>query len=181
VRLILELHAPAELEPALAAEGFFGREGWVARVYLGYGSAAPAGSREPCPLPPAAVAIERTGPGVRPRDGSFGVGAWRRSWDDEGYCTAIEAVRAAIRLGDVYQANLVQHLSADFEGDPHGLAAALAPLRPLEPEPLVGNGWAIVSVSPELFLSRRGRRVWTCPIKGTSPAGVSVDSPKDDA
>ena len=35
--------------------------------------------------------------------------------------------------GDVYQVNLVQHLSAPFAGDPRGLAAALAPLRPLEP------------------------------------------------
>jgi para-aminobenzoate synthetase component 1 len=81
----------------------------------------------------------------------------------------------------VYQANLVQHLSAPFEGDPRGLAAALAPLRPLEPRPLAGEGWAIVSASPELFLARRGRRVRTAPIKGTRPAGVPVESEKDDA
>jgi para-aminobenzoate synthetase component 1 len=64
----------------------------------------------------------------------------------------------------------VQHLSAAFEGDPLALAAALAPLRPLAPEPLTGDGWTIVSASPELFLARRGRRVWTMPIKGTVPA-----------
>src|SRR6202007_283281 len=34
------------------------------------------------------------------------------------------------------------------------------------------GGWAIVSASPELFLRRRGRRVWTMPIKGTRPLGV---------
>jgi para-aminobenzoate synthetase component 1 len=90
-------------------------------------------------------------------------------------------VRAAIARGDVYQVNLVQHLAADFAGDPRCLAAALAPLQPLEPDALVGDGWAIVSASPELFLARRGRRVWTCPIKGTRPAGVRIDSRKDDA
>ena len=51
------------------------------------------------------------------------------------------------------------------------LAAALAPLEPLSREPFVGDGWAVVSASPELFLSRRGGSVWTMPIKGTRPAG----------
>ena len=31
-----------------------------------------------------------------------------------------------------------------------------------------------MSGSPELFLARRGRRVWTCPIKGTRPAGAGA-------
>ena len=58
---------------------------------------------------------------------------------------------------------------------------ALAPLRPLEPAPLAGDGWAIVSASPELLLSRRGSRIRTSPIKGTRPAGVPVESAKDAA
>jgi para-aminobenzoate synthetase component 1 len=90
-------------------------------------------------------------------------------------------VRAAIRRGDVYQVNLVQHLSAPFEGDPAGLAAALAPLRPLVPRPFCGDGWAVVSASPELFLSRRGRTLRTMPIKGTAPAGEDVEGEKDAA
>ena len=50
------------------------------------------------------------------------------------------------------------------------LAGALAPLRPLVPAPLQGDGWTIVSASPELLLSKRGRRIRTCPIKGTRPS-----------
>ena len=103
------------------------------------------------------------------------------SWSEAEYADAVDAVRAAIAEGDVYQVNLVQHLSADFDGDPRALAAALAPLRPLEPRPLAGDGWAIVSASPELLLSRRGRRIRTSPIKGTRPAGVPVESAKDAA
>src|SRR5262249_59652013 len=89
----------------------------------------------------------------------------------------------AIAAGDVYQVNLVQHLSAPFSGDPAGLAGVLASLRPLAPRPLVGDDWAIVSASPELFLRRRGRRVWTMPIKGTRPLGVEglTESEKDAA
>jgi para-aminobenzoate synthetase component I len=92
-------------------------------------------------------------------------------------------VRSAIRRGDVYQVNLVQHLSAPFAGSSAAVARALAPLAPLAPEPLVGDGWAVVSASPELFLARRGDRVWTRPIKGTRPLDRPdlLDSPKDGA
>ncbi|HET7571835.1 MAG TPA: anthranilate synthase component I family protein [Gaiellaceae bacterium] len=173
---MIELASPAEVEPALAAEGFFGRDGWVARVFLAHRTGAP----EPCPLPAAAVSIEREG-AAPARAGAFAVGEWRRTWSDADYGAAVEAVRAAIREGDVYQVNLVQHLAADFAGDPHAVAAALAGLRPLEPRALCGDGWAVVSASPELLLARRGRRVWTCPIKGTRPAGVPVESAKDAA
>jgi para-aminobenzoate synthetase component 1 len=113
--------------------------------------------------------------------GRFEAGHWKRSWDDDGYAEAIEAVRAAIARGDVYQANLVQHLSAPYTGEPEALAAALAPLRPLHPRPFRGDGWAIVSASPERFLARRGRRLVTMPIKGTRPAGEDVDDEKDAA
>jgi para-aminobenzoate synthetase component 1 len=179
--MILELASPAELEPALAEAGFWGRDdGAVARVYLGYRSAAPS-PPEPCALPAVAVEIGPPAPLAGSRRSPLRVGAWRQTWSTEEYAAAVEAVRAAIRKGDVYQVNLVQHLSAELEGDFGAVAAALTPLRPLEPEPLQGDGWAIVSASPELFLSRRGRRVRTCPIKGTRPAGVPVDAAKDGA
>ena len=45
----------------------------------------------------------------------------------------------------------------------------------------MGDGWAIVSASPERFLARRGRVLQTMPIKGTRPAGEDVDDPKDAA
>ena len=136
---------------------------------------------EPCPLPAAAV-----GSGAwtsRAAGRCVPVGEWEATWDEAAYGAAVERVRSAIAAGDVYQVNLVQHLSAPFRGDPAGLAAALAPLRPLEPRPLVGDGWAVVSASPELFLSRRGRRVWTKPIKGTRPLGATTwrESEKDAA
>jgi para-aminobenzoate synthetase component 1 len=46
---------------------------------------------------------------------------------------------------------------------------------------LEGDGWAVVSASPELLLQKRGRVVRTSPIKGTRPAGVHVDAAKDAA
>jgi para-aminobenzoate synthetase component 1 len=187
---VLELSSLAEVEDVLRAEGFFegGAAGLVADVYLGYGLSEalrrggdPA-PPEPCPLPLAAARIRRQDEPAR-AGGGFSVGEWERSWSEEGYSAAIESVRGAIAAGDVYQVNLVQHLSAPFTGDPAGLAARLARFRPLHPRPLEGDGWTVVSASPELFLARRGRRVWTMPIKGTRPRGEEglTESEKDAA
>jgi para-aminobenzoate synthetase component I len=166
------------LEPDLRRSGFFegGAEELVADVYLGYCLSEPLrrtllpAPPEPCRLPALVHRIRRVDEPSRPA-GTFSIGGWERTWDDDGYAAAIEAVRDAIARGDVYQVNLVQHLSAPFRGDPAGLARVLAPLSPPEPRPIEGDGWAIVSASPELLLRRRGRRVWTKPIKGTRPAG----------
>ena len=187
---MLELWSPAgafeRFEAYLRERGFFqpGGEELVADVYLGYGlseplrrSAAPS-PPEPCRLPLAAVSVRDGSPAFSP--GRPRIGRWERSWSDEEYAAAVEDVRAAIERGDVYQVNLVQHLSADFEGEPAALAAALAPFRPLAPY-LAGDGWTIVSASPELFLARRGRQVWTMPIKGTRPLGEHVEGAKDEA
>jgi para-aminobenzoate synthetase component 1 len=180
----------AQIEDYLRNEGFFSpdeRE-LVADLFLGYGlsqtirrTSAPA-PPEPCPLPLAACRIHSLQETPRPA-GDFRIGPWTRTWDDVDYGAAVEAVKDAIARGDVYQVNLVQHLSAPFEGDPSGLAANLAALRPLHPEPLVGERWTIVSASPELFLARRGHCVWTAPIKGTRPLGDDdlQDSEKDAA
>ena len=192
---MLELHSPdrafAAIEDYLRAAGFFGggAEGFVADLYLGYGlsSALRRGPHpnppEPCPLPLAACLVHADSE-PRLSQADFHVGEWTRTWTEDGYASSIAAVQAAIEKGDVYQVNLVQHLSAPFGGDPEGLAASLAPLRPLHPRPLSGESWTIASASPELFLARRGDRVWTKPIKGTRPLGAAEDlseSEKDAA
>jgi len=186
---VLELHEPAGALEALEdyLEGLWGRDGLVADLYLGYGLSASirrvaaAGPPEPCPLPLLACRIRPAGSRRRVSTVGYEVGEWERSWDDAGYAAAIEQVSVAIARGEVYQANLVQHLSASFDGDPWALALALRHLHPLAPQPFCGAGWAVVSASPELFLARRGDRLVTMPIKGTRPAGVDVVGEKDGA
>jgi para-aminobenzoate synthetase component I len=187
---VQEVDSLAGVEATLREHGFFGggAEGVVADVYLGYGLSDALRRRpepappEPCPLPAAAVRV-RPANAALPEGNRFSVGDWEQTWSATEHAAAVEAVREAIARGDVYQVNLVQHLSAPFSGDPAGVAARLAPLRPLQPRPLVGDRWAIVSASPEVFLSRRGPRVWTSPIKGTRPQGGSglTESDKDAA
>ena len=122
------------------------------------------------------------------REEPVAIGEWDATWTEAEYANAIELVRDAIARGDVYQVNLVQHLSAPCAGDPglvaRALAAALSTLRPRQTSPFLGDGWAVVSASPELFLARRDERIWTMPIKGTRPLGGAVDlagSKKDAA
>jgi para-aminobenzoate synthetase component 1 len=179
---VLEVWDAADPFDALAGwldeRGFFAEPDSDARadVFLAYRiserlrrgtSPAPA---EPCRLPLAACRIRPAGE-RRPTPGPYRIGGWEPTWAARDYAAAVDAVRDAIARGDVYQVNLVQHLSASFAGDPAGLAAALAPLRPLHSEPLAGDGWAVVSASPEVFLERRGRTLRTRPIKGTRPLG----------
>jgi para-aminobenzoate synthetase component 1 len=184
---VLELWEPAGAFEALerwARDEL--RTGEAADVYLGYGLSGtlrrepwPA-PPEPCPLPLLAARRRYQVP-TRYLVPELRVGDWVPTWSAPEHAAAVEEVRAAIARGDVYQVNLVQHLAAPFDGDPGGLAASLAPLRPLHPRPLAGDGWAIVSASPELFLARRGDRLWTKPIKGTRPLGEDVDDEKDAA
>ena len=204
---MLEVHEPdgafERIEAWLRSRGFFERGGeeLVADLYLGYGLSDTIrrtrglSPPEPCRLPLAACAVRTiVHPGVRDDNGDDGyeIGEWRRTWPEDDYALAVAAVRTAIARGDVYQVNLVQHLSAPFEGSPAALASRLAPLTQPNDDPLgdsawrlfQGDGWAIVSASPELFVTRRGRRVWTRPIKGTRPRGGRTEllaSAKDAA
>jgi para-aminobenzoate synthetase component 1 len=162
----------AELEAALAGEQPFD----VARVFISYGATAPS-APEPCALPQVTYTLAPP----RTQAGDFAIGEWRTTWEPGDYARAIQTVRDAIFEGDVYQVNLVQHLRAPFVGDSVGFARSLSHLRPLEPAVLEGDGWAIVSASPELLLQKRGGIVRTRPIKGTRPLGVRVESPKDAA
>jgi para-aminobenzoate synthetase/4-amino-4-deoxychorismate lyase len=83
-----------------------------------------------------------------------------------GHIEAVADCVHRIETGELYQANLCSRLEARFDGDPLALFARALPRA----EPRFGafvDG--VVSLSPERFLRRQGREVWTEPIKGTRP------------
>ncbi|MGH9165120.1 MAG: chorismate-binding protein, partial [Acidimicrobiales bacterium] len=89
------------------------------------------------------------------------------------FCSGVEAIRAAIAEGDVYQVNLTRRLSAPIgpEADVAALGAALATGHPAPYSAVVRipeAGVHVASASPECFLRRRGRTVESSPIKGTA-------------
>jgi para-aminobenzoate synthetase component I len=153
--------------------------GMVADLYLGYGLAAGLpGVREPqppepCPLPLAACRVRPAG-ATAAAPGRFRAGPFVPTWSAAEHAAAVERVREAIARGDVYQVNLVGHLRAPFEGSAEALGEALAPLDAAWAHAFHGDGWSVVSATPELFLQTRGDRARTMPIKGTRPAGAGA-------
>jgi len=89
------------------------------------------------------------------------------------YLTRVDQVLEHIRAGDCYQVNLTRTLAWDATPDPLALFGALtvrgpAPHATLVQLPLATGPVAVVSASPERFLSWMGAAVETRPIKGTA-------------
>ena len=110
---------------------------------------------------------------------------WVSSLDRTAYVRAVQDVRERIAAGTVYQVNVCRVLSHALpaEADLDGLDELL---RHGNPAPHAARivcadaGIDVVSASPELFLSRRDRRLVTRPIKGTAPSADQM-LPKDHA
>jgi para-aminobenzoate synthetase/4-amino-4-deoxychorismate lyase len=114
----------------------------------------------------AARVARGAGDGPRP----FATGRWRATPSPEGHARAVEACRERIAEGDLFQANLALRLRAPLEGAAVDLfTKGIEALAPDRGAWLAGPWGAIASLSPELFLTRRGDVVRTAPIKGTRP------------
>jgi para-aminobenzoate synthetase / 4-amino-4-deoxychorismate lyase len=73
-----------------------------------------------------------------------------------------------IAAGEIFQANVCLRFETRWEGDVGALfAQASAALRPAYGAAFPTPWGGVASLSPELFLRRRGRAVETAPIKGT--------------
>ena len=103
---------------------------------------------------------------------TFGLSApFQSNFNADEYRAAFEKIQAYIHAGDCYQVNLAQCFSAPFTGDPWH---AYRSLRSVAAAPFAAfisldNDNALMSLSPERFLSLHGHRVETSPIKGTRP------------
>ena len=104
--------------------------------------------------------------------------AWESTLPRSRYEQAVRRAIDYIRAGDVFQVNLSQRLGTGWSGDPFALYGRLRVTSPAPFMALVRLGGAdVISASPERFLSRRGDRIETRPIKGTRPRAVE---PADD-
>ncbi|MEP7180017.1 MAG: chorismate-binding protein, partial [Pseudonocardiales bacterium] len=83
---------------------------------------------------------------------------------------AVERAVELIRAGEIYQVNVCTRFLAAIAGSTAGLFAdAAAALQPAFGAYVEVADGGVASLSPELFLRRRGREVLTSPIKGTWP------------
>jgi para-aminobenzoate synthetase component 1 len=89
--------------------------------------------------------------------------------------------RERIAAGEVFQANICTRFESSFGGDPAQLFCSLADeFAPAKAAFVAGPWGAVASMSPELFLRREGRRVWTEPIKGTSRDRAELEGSEKD-
>ena len=100
------------------------------------------------------------------------------SWRGTDYEARVADCRAAIRAGDAYVLCLTDTAEA------HTTASPLELYDRLRQGAMRGGvisipGRALVSASPERFLTVRGRSVSTHPIKGTRPRGESIERDRE--
>lgn len=89
--------------------------------------------------------------------------------------THVNALKKHIQLGDIYEINYCMTFEAfDTEMDPVQLYQTLNSISSASYSALLKMGdQYIISSSPELFLSKRGNRLLTKPIKGTARRGAT--------
>ncbi len=97
----------------------------------------------------------------------------RSTFTGRGYLSAVQRVREYILAGDIFQANMSQRFEAPLEEAPLVFYLRLRRENPAAfGAYLACDDVTVLSVSPERFLSLRGRQVETRPIKGTRPRGL---------
>lgn len=104
---------------------------------------------------------------------SLRCGPLESDFTPDEYCHAVARVIEYLRAGDIFQANLSQEFSAPFQGRIEHLFERAMRMSPSPFGALIrGDGWDIVSTSPERFLlADADGTVETRPIKGTRPRG----------
>ena len=123
-----------------------------------------------------------------------GPDTWSTSLDQAAYLTAVDEIRATIREGGVYQANLCRVLEAPLDVAPDGSEPSAEALSAIvgagNPAPYSGgvhvpaaSGFRpvwVVTASPELFLRLDHGFLTSGPIKGTASSAAGLTA-KDEA
>lgn len=114
--------------------------------------------------------------------GAAGVGGLRPVIDPQTYHATVGRIKSLIFAGDCYQVNFTFPLDFEWFGSPLALYARLRERQPVRYGGFVGDArQGLVSLSPELFIERRGDRLLTRPMKGTAPRAMSPEQLRHSA
>lgn len=107
------------------------------------------------------------------------VRAFQADTSKEMFKRMVLCAKRYIEAGDIYQANLSQRFSFEFEGSPEHLYESL---RRINPSPfssfLKMGSLAVASASPERLVKLDGSDCETRPIAGTRPRGMTDEEDK---
>jgi len=108
--------------------------------------------------------LEKTGATKRPS----GIAAVRAEISEIEYLAAVQSALGHIACGDIYQVNLTWRIDFTFFGSSFALYRKLRQSQPVNHGAyLLLPERTILSLSPELFLERRGDELISRPMKGT--------------
>jgi len=115
-----------------------------------------------------------------PRPGGasdFRLSGMKPSLSFENYSEDIKNIRDHISIGNVYQITYCMKMNFSFDGDPHSLFCRLLSENPVPyPAYIDAVNFKILSLSPEMFMRKRGKIIDTKPMKGTWPRGKNMIS-----
>jgi len=174
--------AVADVPGILAAAERAALDGrWVA-LCVSY-EAAPAfdpafSAHEPVTLPPACAASFDAPAGQSPvaQQSPCSLTQWQPRVPRSQFVDAISRIRSYIAAGDVYQVNYTFPLDCAFSGDAAAWYRDLCAAQEAAYCAFIDLGrLKFLSISPELFLDRRGSSLVMRPMKGTAPRGRWAD------
>ena len=104
---------------------------------------------------------------------------FRPLFEKEAFCEKVEEVKRHIREGDIFQLVLSNRLEAKMEGS---LLDAYRVLRTTNPSPYMfyfsGADGEIAGASPETLVKLEGEKLYTFPLAGTRPRGLTEEEDK---
>ncbi len=98
------------------------------------------------------------------------------------YLLSVRKIKKHIRAGDIYQADYTMKYKFGFEGSARAFYEELKKKQKAPYTAYLDFGSTkILSLSPELFFSKKGRNISVTPMKGTAARGVDNESDRAQA
>ncbi len=100
----------------------------------------------------------------------------------QDYETAVDKIHKFLKAGDIYQVNFTLKSLFSFAGSPESYFAALRKAQKVQYGAFIkSDELSVLSLSPELFFQKRGRKIHVRPMKGTCPRGRTVAEDRQNA
>jgi len=100
----------------------------------------------------------------------------------KAYLASVRKIKKHIRAGDIYQADYTMKYKFGFEGSASSFYEELKKKQKAPYAAYLDFGnTKILSLSPELFFSKKGRNITVRPMKGTADRGVDCEADRSRA
>ncbi len=117
-----------------------------------------------------------------PEPSPYSVSGLRLDISREDYVKKVERIRRYIEAGDIYQANFTAKYRFDFDGCYYTFYRDLKKMQEVPYNAFIKSGESyVLSISPEMFLRKKGRKVATRPMKGTMGRGKTSHEDREHA